>query len=636
MRRQQGHAPPAKVLADQPREKNDRPMNRRIAIIAAAICLSALALFALARNLAYSYQLEQTLARGQTTLRLAVAALNGRLDRYKALPLLIAEESDLELLLANPTDEVLLKLANERLERINKLAGSTDIYLMDPSGRTLAASNYDGPTSFVGQNFSFRPYFKEAMMGMEGHFFALGTTSGKRGYYFSAPVMDGSKVIGAIVLKLDLNQIEASWRGNSEYEIAVVDPDGIIFLASHKDWLYRSFRPLSKDVLADTHSSQRYAGTPLSELPVISFDHRSGYDLIELKIGGGQREYASLTRAVSSAGWSVRVMVDTRPAHTQALTVAFDAVLALGLITLIIAIILRERSRFTERIRLHRDTQMELEKRVLVRTNDLAEANRRLEEEVQERRATEEQLRKTQSDLVQAGKLAALGQMSAALSHEFNQPLAALEVYADNAEAYLDLDRLPEVRENIGSIARLIKRLTRMSRHLRSFARKPDEKLRPVIISEVLNDMLELLARHIEATGARIDVEIAEGAECVLAGTVRLQQVLLNLVSNALDASEDAQDKTIHIAAQITGESRVLITVRDHGSGVPLSVAERIFDPFFTTKGPGKGLGLGLSISYNIVKDFGGTLSVYDHPEGGAVFALELETAAFAEDRAYT
>ena len=170
---------------------------------------------------------------------------------------------------------------------------------------------------------------------------------------------------------------------------------------------------------------------------------------------------------------------------------AFTALLVLGLAILVVAIVLRERSRLAERIRVHRDAQAELEERVLQRTNDLALANRRMEEEVRERRATEQQLRKTQSDLVQAGKLAALGQMSAALSHEFNQPLAALAVYADNAAAYLDRDRSAEARDNIGRMSKLIERLSTISRHLRSFARKPDEKLRPVAVRDVVDEVLE-------------------------------------------------------------------------------------------------------------------------------------------------
>ena len=606
-------------------------MNRRLILAVAVMLVAAASLFAFVNDIAFSHQIEQTLGRGRTTLRLAVSALDGRLGRYRGLPALVADEAVVRDLLQKPDDPALRRRVDFYLKKINGLLGSTDIYLMVPTGDTIAASNFDQALSFVGQNFSYRPYFKEALAGRDGQFFALGTTSGKRGYYFSAPVTVAGKVAGVVVFKIDFDQIEASWRGNSEYEIVVLDPEGIIFLTSRKEWLYGTFKPVDETMLAHTRGSRRYAGTPLSRLPVGSFEHDDGYDVIGLRVNGEDRQYAALTRPMQSAGWAVRVLVDTRPAHIQALTAALAAVLVLGLIVVVVALVLRERSRLGERIRLHRRAQEDLEERVLLRTNDLALANRRLEEEVRERRATENQLRQTQSDLVQAGKLAALGQMSAALSHEFNQPLAALAVYADNAAAYLDRRRTGEARANIGRMAKLIERLSTMSRHLRSFARKPDEQMRPVAIREIAEEVVDIMARRLEAADASVELDLDPQAATVMAGTVRLQQVLLNLIANAADAVEGLPDRTITLASRPLGRDRVVVSVRDRGPGVPAGIVERIFDPFFTTKGPGKGLGLGLSISYNIVKDFGGVLAVGQDEGGGAVFTIELERALIGE-----
>ena len=606
-------------------------LSKRLMFASLAVSLVAALLFFVVEHQARSYQLDQTLSRGRTTLRLAASALEGRLNRYRALPALIAAEPLVGELFAAPEDAARQQRADVYLRSINALLGSSDIYLMAPSGTTIAASNYADPVSFVGQNFSFRPYFQQALRGEEGHFFALGTTSDKRGYYFSAPVFVNGKVAGVVVFKIDLGQIEASWRGNAEYEIVVLDPQGIIFLTSRKDWLYGSFRPLDPADLAVTRQSRRYAGTELRQLPVRRLVARDGYQLVDLTVDGVAREYAGLLQPMETAGWNVEVLVDTRSARAQAFTDAIAAVLVLGFLVLAGAIVLRERSRLAERIRVHREAQAYLEERVELRTADLALANARLEEEVQERRDTEEQLRKTQSDLVQAGKLAALGQMSAALSHEFNQPLAALAVYADTAAAYLDRNRTAEARENVSRMASLVERLSRISRHLRSFARKPDEELRPIALSEVADEVRELLAPRIAAAEASLEVDIDPAAGVVMAGTVRLQQVLLNLVSNALDVVEELVDRRITISARPLGDSRVEIAVRDRGPGVPAALGERIFDPFFTTKGPGKGLGLGLSISYNIVKDFGGVLKVRQHKDGGAMFIIELDRARVEE-----
>jgi two-component system C4-dicarboxylate transport sensor histidine kinase DctB len=268
----------------------------------------------------------------------------------------------------------------------------------------------------------------------------------------------------------------------------------------------------------------------------------------------------------------------------------------------------------------------ELEHRVEERTADLALVNRQIETEIAERRLTEQQLRQTQSDLIQAGKLAGLGQMSAALSHEFNQPLAAARTYADSAAVLIDRGRLEEARDNISRISGLIDRMASISRHLRNFARKPNERLERVCLDDAIRDTLDIVVWRLTAADATLEVDLGPEPPAVMAGSVRLQQVLVNVISNAADAVEGLSDRRIQVLAR-REKGTVVITIRDHGAGVPPAIAERIFDPFFTTKGVGKGLGLGLSISYNIIKDFGGSFSVANHAEGGAVFTIALEEA---------
>jgi two-component system C4-dicarboxylate transport sensor histidine kinase DctB len=223
--------------------------------------------------------------------------------------------------------------------------------------------------------------------------------------------------------------------------------------------------------------------------------------------------------------------------------------------------------------------------------------------------------------------------MSAALSHEFNQPLAAVKAYAENGTTLIDRDRVGDARDNLARISSLADRMSSISRHLRNFAREPNQTLGPVLLADVVKDTLEIATPRLKSAGATLDVDIAPPNLTVRGGIVRLQQVLVNLVSNAADAIEDQPDRRITLTARKKGQ-KVAITLRDHGPGVPESIRERIFDPFYSTKGVGKGLGLGLSISYNIVKDFGGRLSVDNHPEGGAVFTVELDAAKLAHREA--
>lgn len=587
-----------------------------------ALAALALAIVVLGGRLATRAYMDEAEARGQTTLRLAVSALTGQISRYKSLPQLIADNDDIQLLLASPDDPALRDVANRYLKSINGLLESSDIYLIKPGGDTISASNYDLPTTFVGENYSYRPYYQDAIRGGIGRFFALGVMSGMRGYYFSAPVKLGDQIAGVVVLKVHIEEIEASWRGG-DFELTVTDPEGIIFMSSRPGWLYAGMQPLTAEMLARTTASRRYSDAILRNLPVSRF-MADGRELLAITERGNTREFLEVAETMPEAGWTVHVLADTGSARAQSLTAVVLALLALGLAALGSAIILQRRARLAERMQMQQSAQQELERRVEERTADLALVNSRLETEVAERRATEQQLRQTQADLIQAGKLAALGQMSAALSHEFNQPLAAVKTYADNAAILIDRERVAEARDNVSRISSLTDRMASISRHLRNFARKPNQKLGPVSLQEVVHDTQEIVGWRLKAADATLSVDLGPTPLTVKAGSVRLQQVLVNIVTNAADAVEGLPDRRIELVARRKA-GKVTVTVRDHGPGVPKAIAERIFDPFFSTKGVGKGLGLGLSISYNIIKDFGGSLVVLNHPEGGALFTIELD-----------
>lgn len=576
-----------------------------------------------------TYYLDQAEARGANTLGLAVTALRGQLARYENLPELVADHEAIKDLIVNPHDPDRVDTINRYLKAINQLLAASDIYVMLPDGMTIAASNYDQEAPFVGQNFSYRPYFQDALSGGQGRFFALGTTSLKRGYYFGAPIRVGPEIKGVVVFKMDIDSIEHTWSSR-EYEIVVTDPEGIIFMTGRRDWLFTAINPLTHERIARTELTRRYADAPLRELRINRAVTDQGHDLIKVPDPGGAREYLTVTEAMPEANWTVKVLLDTASARAQAMTMVTSLVLLVGFGMMAAAVWMQRRGQLAERLQVQREAQELLERRVEERTADLAAVNALLKEEISEREMTERALRKTQSDLVQAGKLAALGQMSAALSHEFNQPLAAVRAYADNAAVLIDRARVEEARDNISRISSLVERMASISRHLRNFARKPNQKLGSVLLDSVVADTLEIIAWRLEAAKAELLVNLGETPLAVRAGSVRLQQVLVNILSNAADAVEGLDDRRIELNATRTGE-RIAIAIRDHGPGVPDAIAERIFDPFFSTKGVGRGLGLGLSISYNIVRDFGGTLTVEQHPEGGAVVTVELDAEALPD-----
>ncbi len=575
---------------------------------------------------ATDYVFDQTAQRGRTTLRLTVAGLKGALGQYRSLPQLISDKKNIQELLTSPTGITIASQVNRELSHINNVVGASDTYVLNNQGLTVAASNFASATSFVGQNFSYRPYFQDAVAGRQGRFFALGTTSQKRGYYFSSAVRESGSIVGVVVVKVNIDELESAWRSR-DHEIIVTDENGVIFMSSRADWRYKSISPLSEMTLTTLKATRKYDQSSLSELSmVVRQPDGENYKIVAVENGSQSNEYLVQTEDMEAQDWSVHIYAATGPARTQAYTIT--ATVALVLLSLMLggAFLIQRRQRLQDRMDAQHEARLELENQVSLRTFDLNQANLRLVDEVNERKAAEGELRKTQADLVQAGKLAALGQISAALSHELNQPLAAVKSYADNAVAYLDRDNGDQARDNITRISALTDRMASISKHLRNFARKPNEQLSAVSVVTVINDALELIDRRIKNTGAQVCVNIGDEDLRVTGGQVRLQQVLVNLIGNGLDAMDEMDRAKVEIAAWREA-GKVIISVRDFGPGIDRDVADQIFDPFFTTKSVGHGLGLGLSISYNIVKDFGGKMRAENHPEKGAVFFVELVEA---------
>jgi two-component system C4-dicarboxylate transport sensor histidine kinase DctB len=611
-------APPALPPHAAPRL---HPRRRALALLGLALLLLA-GLATLAYPRLERFFLVQTGARNAATLELATQSLRGALSRTEALPALIAERPILAALLRNPDNSGLLPFVNEQLRQTALSLGVSDIYLMDDTGLTVAASNYRSETRFIGQRFAFRPYTTDALAGGLGRFHALGTTSGQRGYFFAAPVLDGTEITGAVAVKITVDAFEAAWA-DSPASILVIDTSNVVFMSDRPDWRFRTIGPMSEAALDQILATRQYPAARLLPLTLRRSPLDDRFEAVE--VDGGR--FVMQTDLVAAAGWRVSILSPAAPARVQAATVLGGAFLS-GLIVLLIgAAIWLRRLQLVERLDRQRRDQALLERRVAERTSDLDAANSRLRQEVEERRLAEARLRQTQAELVQAGKLAALGQMSAALSHEFNQPLAAVKAYADNAVAYLDRGRGEEARDNIARISGMTDRMAAISKHLRNFARRPQDRTGPVPLTGVLRDALGLMAPRLEAAGAVLRYDPPDTEIWVIGGRVRLQQVIVNLIGNALDAMADRETPEIELRLASAAD-RARIDVADRGPGLSDAALAQAFDPFFTTKEPGQGLGLGLSISFNIVRDFNGRLSVANREGGGAVFTVELDRSA--------
>lgn len=588
-----------------------RPLRRRrMAILVAALAaVTALACWGAYRWAEAEARAALTL-NGDQRLGLYASSIRNAVGRYDYLPFLVARDHEVLDLLDAPSDQR-RDAVNRRLESANAAAGSAALYVVDRKGLALASSNWADPAqSFVGHTYDFRPYFRQAVETGSGRYFGIGVTTGLPGYFLSHAVRQGDVLTGVAVVKIDLETVQRDWAAGGE-RVLVTDENGIVFLSSHAEWKYRALRPLPDavtDRLAQTRQYDRSDLPPLGlrDGPVME----NGARLVSLPVSGpgaNRRAFLMQELALPEFGWTIRFLSDLEPVKAEAAGAAI--LTAMGILLLAAAAALGWQRRQT--LRLQREARVTLERRVEERTAELVTANRIL--------------RDAQEELVQAGKLAALGQMSAALAHEINQPLAAIRTFVASTRLLAERGETAMVRDNLAMIGDLAERMALLSGHLKEFARKGPARVEAVPVARAMDRALALLTSRLREEEVQVDRSIPPDAR-VRGDAVRLEQVFVNLLRNAADAMEGSGDRRLTLTATRNAEGWE-IRIRDTGTGIAEAHQFQLFDPFFTTKEVGQGLGLGLSLSYGIVRDFGGTLRAENNPEGGACFVVQLPEA---------
>ena len=579
--------------------------------------------------------LQNMVREAENELRLSASGLEGHLTRHDYLPQLLASREMVRRFLANHGDQNPMPL-NLLLDQFRAIADVSDVYLLDRVGTTMAASNWHLENTFIGHNYAFRSYYQDAIEGQRGRFFGLGTQSLERGYYFSAPVWlddtaPDAQPYGVMVIKVLLDAVEEGWA-EQDAELLVTDADNIIFMASRPELQMTALYPLSEEEHRSLLATRRYADEPLSPSGIEAYEYREdGSRLVRFDDGplaGGN--YLGLTRHMEELGWNMHILKPLDPVNNAQWLAALLAGGLYGVVVLAGGVgwqrlrLRRERELFAERERrtLAR-ARDELERNVEHRTRDLVETNRLLSDEIEERRRAEESLRQTQDELIQAAKLAVLGQLAAGINHELNQPLAAIRAYAENARAFLARSRQDAADANLAQVVELTERMADISAQLRQFSRKSGGTLTTVSVQACIDYALRLYQARLRSSNVEVIRRWTDEEVWVHADLVRLEQVLVNLIGNALQAMADTSDPQLTLAID-ADDRHVRISVADTGPGIPEQHLSRIFEPFFTTKTPGSGLGLGLSISSRIIDDLGGRLDAANLTGAGALFTITL------------
>ncbi|BAN51354.1 putative two-component histidine kinase [Metapseudomonas resinovorans NBRC 106553] len=579
----------------------------RIALLILLLLAGLFLAMHLAGRQAERQALRDEAEQAREQLSLYAGSLRTLIDRFRALPAVLALDPEIRSILQGPVDNHLQHQLNLKLETMNRAAGSTTLELLDRDGLAVAASNWRSPTSYVGHNYGFRPYFSEARSHGSGRFYGVGVVSGIPGYFLASAVRGANdEFIGTLVVKLEFPELEQEW-GQRPDIILVSDARGVVFIANHPGWRYRELKPISADDRREMAATRQYDKQPLAPLIHSTLqDFGEGSRLARVDGPGGRADFLWESLPLPSEGWTLHLLRTPQEAASSARTASLAAAGA-WLALYFLGLFLHQRWRVA---RIRQRSREELEQLVEQRTAAL---------------------RTAQDGLIQAAKLAALGQMSTALAHEINQPLTALQMHLASLRLMLANGQLEQAHKALGRHDELLQRMAALTGHLKTYARKTPGGLRECLeLGGVVEKALQLLAPNLRDAQVAISQELSVPA-WISGDAIRLEQVLVNLLRNALDAVADVPNPTLWISLR-RENAHWLLEVADNGGGIGESALPQVFDPFFTTKPAGAGLGIGLAVSYAIVHELGGTLSAANQG-AGAVFTLRLPVDKAREEQ---
>ncbi len=508
---------------------------------------------------------------GQVRLSEATSRIRGQLDVYRVLVNIVAKDPKM----ATALNSAAAADANSDLSVLSLTYGAWKVDLTGTSGQVIASSTQNRSDYIYSKNL-----IRSALNGRLGY--AVELEKRQRVIRFSRGITGLNSVArGAVVISANLAALEFEWPVIPE-PVIFFDADGFSMSSNRPSLLLLSN--------ADNRDSSRF--------PIKLSRHVAGTTLWSfVPPNGTVTEVQTLGSDIPQLQMTGLILLDTSNARSTALLRAGLAAALLVALVLICAIFVQQRRRLA------------LESR----------QSATLEQRVEERTA---ELRAAQDELVEASNLAALGRLSAGISHELNQPLAAILNFAENGKRFMDRSRTSDAVENFSLIGDQIRRITRIIGNLRAFARQEHTPSDLVDVVRITGRALELMKSDTDCAGVTVKAQLPDQPVLVMAGKVRLEQVVLNLVSNAIDAMQTAQKKVLTVVMEERG-GQIMLFVQDTGAGI--KEIERVFEPFYTTKelGSSKGLGMGLALSFGLVSRFGGQLTCRNLKKG-AEFTMSL------------
>jgi len=562
-----------------------RAISWRARLVLLVMFLVAVAVVVTTHRLLTDRFTETTRNRAELRLVLYSGNLLAELRQNAIVPQLLARDPTLISAL-NSEDYA---QSTQRLLSFVEEIGAASLTLLDMDGRAVATTERNR----LGESHSQASYFVDALRSSDTVFKVLQQKTGAYNFTYSRRIEEGGEVLGVVAVEVDLRKYERAWSGISD-AIMVTDSEGRIILATEPRWRgLTEAEALTREPASSAIERAIQATSDWTALPVDAY--LSGEAVMRVE------------GRVAFRGW--RIASFTAYATVRDRVIGYLALEIMGF-----AILLALAFYFLNRKAALRLAMFQRE------SAELRALNARLQREIAERRRVQENLAQAEQTLQQSSKLAVLGEMSAAVSHELNQPLAAMKTYLAGARMLMTRNRPDEALTSFQRIDDLIERMGAITRQLKSYARQSGDVFSPVDMAEAVASALAMMEPQLRSREITITRTLPSGPVMIMGDRVRVEQVIINLLRNAIDAIQKEPEGHIDILLA-AGETAVL-TVRDNGHGI--DNFDKLFEPFYTTKEPGEGVGLGLAISSGIVNDLGGRLLARNAPYGGAVFEVQL------------
>lgn len=554
-------------------------------VVFAVMLLLAVATVWTSNNWLTQRYTETTRSRAELRLALYSGNLISELQRNSVVPQLLSRDET--LIGALTSDE--FQNSSQRLISYRDEIGAASLMLLDETGRVVAATERER----LGANHRATPYFVDALRASETVFTTARNEVGAYVFTYSRKILAAGELIGAIVVEVDLQKFEAGWAGISD-AVMVANSEGTVILSTEPRW--RGKNEVEALITMSPPSAIERALEATAEWAALPSD----------AFFAGEEVLRQDTR-IPFQGWRMTSFTTYASVRERVNGVLALEIMGFAILLALASYVISRRATTASRF-------FQLE------SAELRQLNEALSREMAERQKAEASLEVAEQTLAQSSKLAALGEMSAAVSHELNQPLAAMKTYLAGAKLLLQRKRPEEALSSFQRIDDLIERMGAITRQLKSYARKGGDAFEPLDVRASVSAALAMMEPQLKRREVRISRNVPRDTVRIMGDKVRLEQVLINLLRNAIDATKATETPQVDIL--VTQSDMVRITVRDNGPGV--DDLDQLFEPFYTTKSPGDGVGLGLAISSGIVSDFGGRLTARNGTEGGAVFEVEL------------